>query len=145
MVEFRDGRPEDRPAVLPLIRAFYDLDRHPFDEAVVTAGLTPLLAGEAPGFVLVAEDGGALVGYAAVTWGWSIESGGRDALLDEIYVTDRSRGIGAEMMHHLMERCRVEGCSRMFLETESHNRAARIFYSRHGFDMDDSVWMSRRL
>jgi ribosomal protein S18 acetylase RimI-like enzyme len=57
----------------------------------------------------------------------------------------RGRGIGAEMMHLIIDRCRGEGCRRMFLETESHNRAARIFYTRHGFDMDDSVWMSRDL
>lgn len=144
-MEIRDATPGDYDDIVPLIRAFYEIDRHPYDPALVSAGLRPLLAGDAPGFVIVAEDGGELIGYAVVTWGWAIESGGRDALLDEIYVTDRGRGIGAEMMHRLMQRCRDEGCRRMFLETESHNRAARIFYTRHGFDIDDSVWMSREL
>jgi hypothetical protein len=54
--------------------------------------------------VIVTEEDSTLLAYAVVTWGWSIESGGRDALLDEIYVADRSRGIGAEMMHEIMER-----------------------------------------
>ena len=144
-MEIRDGRPDDFDLIVPLIRAFYEIDRHPFDEELVDAGLRPLLAGDAPGFVIVAEDGTDLLAYAVVTWGWAIESGGRDALLDEIFVTERGRGIGAEMMHQIIERCRGEGCRRMFLETESHNRAARIFYTRHGFDMDDSVWMSRAL
>jgi GNAT superfamily N-acetyltransferase len=145
MIDIRDGRPDDFESIVPLVKAFYELDRHPFDETVVEEGLRPLLAGEAPGFVLVAEEDGGLIAYAVVTWGWAIESGGRDALLDEIYVADRSRGIGAEMMYRIMDRCREEGCSKMFLETEAHNRAARIFYTRHGFDIADSVWMSRDL
>ncbi|HSJ26999.1 MAG TPA: GNAT family N-acetyltransferase [Acidimicrobiia bacterium] len=144
-MEIRDARPEDFDGIVPLIRAFYELDRHPFDPDLVESGLRPLLDGTAPGFVLVADDDGELLAYAVVTWGWAIESGGRDALLDEIYVSDRSRGIGAEMMYRLMERSRDAGCRRMFLETESHNRQARIFYTRHGFDIDDSVWMSRDL
>jgi len=145
MIDIRDGRPDDYEAIVPLIRAFYEIDRHPFDETLVEGGLRPLLAGEAPGFVLVAEEEGILMAYAVVTWGWAIESGGQDALLDEIYVADRSRGIGAEMMFRIMERCRAAGCRKMFLETEAHNRAARIFYTRHGFDIADSVWMSREL
>lgn len=144
-MEIRDATPEDFDLILPMIRSFYEIDRHPYDQDRVESGLRPLLAGEAPGFVIVVEDEADLLAYAVVTWGWAIESGGWDALLDEIFVTDRGKGIGAEMMHHIMDRARAEGCRRMFLETESHNRAARIFYTRHGFDMDDSVWMSRDL
>lgn len=33
----------------------------------------------------------------------------------------------------------------MFLETESPNEGARRFYRRHGFEADDSTWMSREL
>jgi ribosomal protein S18 acetylase RimI-like enzyme len=145
MVEIRDATPDDYEAIMPLVQAFYEIDRHPWDPSLVEAGLRPLLAGSAPGFVLVAEHEGAILAYAVVTWGWAIESGGRDALLDEIYVADRSKGIGANMMSRIMERCRTAGCRRMFLETEPHNRAARIFYTRHGFDIDESVWMSRLL
>lgn len=141
-MEIRDARPDDFDAIVPLVRSFYELDRHPFDADLVESGLRPLLAGEAPGFVIVAEDDSEVLAYAVVTWGWSIEAGGQDALLDEIYVADRSRGIGAEMMYQIIDRCREAGCRKMFLETESHNRAARIFYTRHGFDIDDSVWMS---
>lgn len=144
-MEIRDATPEDFDRIVPMIQAFYEIDRHPYDADVVEDGLRPLLRGEAPGFVIVVEEEDDLLAYAVVTWGWAIESGGRDALLDEIYVTARGRGIGAEMMHHIIDRARAEGCRRMFLETESHNRAARIFYTRHGFDIDDSVWMSRDL
>ncbi|MDX1448483.1 MAG: GNAT family N-acetyltransferase [Acidimicrobiia bacterium] len=144
-MEIRDATPEDFDAIVPMIRSFYEIDRHPYEPELVESGLRPLLSGEAPGFVIVAEDDGELLAYAVVTWGWAIESGGRDALLDEIFVTERGQGIGAQMMHDIIDRARDAGCRRMFLETESHNRAARIFYTRHGFDIDDSVWMSRDL
>ena len=38
-----------------------------------------------------------------------------------------------------------DGASRLFLETEDSNRAARRFYSHAGFEVEDSVWMQRPL
>jgi GNAT superfamily N-acetyltransferase len=35
-----------------------------------------------------------IAGYLVITWGWGIESGGREALIDEIYVTPEYRGQG---------------------------------------------------
>jgi GNAT superfamily N-acetyltransferase len=124
MIEIRDGRPGDYDSIVPLVRAFYEIDRHPFDEDLVESGLRPLLEDDPPGFVLVAEEDDEIIAYAVVTWGWAIESGGRDALLDEIYVADRSRGIGAEMMYRIMNRSReagVAGCS----SRQSHTTGRR--------------------
>lgn len=86
-----------------------------------------------------------LTGYAVVTWGYAIESGGRDALLDEIYLRDRGLGRGGELLGAILDDCRRRGLSQVFLETESHNERVRGFYARHGFTVDPSVWMSRPL
>jgi GNAT superfamily N-acetyltransferase len=132
-----------------LVREFCAVDQHDFDEQVVLAGLVPLLGppfGEgAPGQVWVVEDEAGLNGYGVLTWGWSLESGGRDALLDELYVRDRGRGAGAALLEALVAAARAGGASRMFLETEEGNAAARRFYARAGFDVEGSVWMQRSL
>ena len=72
-------------------------------------------------------------------------TGVADALLDEIYVHDRRRGVGGEMLETILDDCRRRGLSQMFLEIESHNEGVRGFYARHGFTVDPSVWMSRTL
>jgi GNAT superfamily N-acetyltransferase len=134
--------PADLPAILPLVREFCAADGHEYDEARVTRALVPLLAGDEHGQVWLAGPG---LGYAVVTWGWSLESGGREALLDEIYVRERGAGLGAVLLRRVIAAAAGAGAAVMFLETEAHNERVRGFYARHGFAAEDSVWMSRPL
>lgn len=144
-VAIRPARDSDLDPLLGLCARYCELDRHAFDETSARTAFATLLGSDRRGFVLVAETGGALTGYAVVTWGFSIESGGLDALLDELYVEERGLGVGSRLMDAAIERATAAGASRMFLETESHNRRARMFYTRHGFEIEDSVWMSKTL
>jgi ribosomal protein S18 acetylase RimI-like enzyme len=129
----------DLDTLLPLIREFYTVDRHSFDEAKVRRALAPLLAADTYGVVwLIGEPAS---GYAVVTWSYSLESGGRDALLDEIYVSRRGLGLGTRALRAILADLPGRGLTRIFLETESHNRDVRRFYARLGFRQEDSVWM----
>jgi len=134
----------DLESLLPLVRAFYVIDEHEFDESVVRAALIPLLNDDTFGQVWVTDDG-ALGGYAVVTWGYSLESGGRECLVDEIYVERRSNGTGARLLEAALEGAKQGGARAVFLETEAHNERVRSFYVRSGFEIEDSVWMSRSL
>ncbi len=80
--------------------------------------------------------------YAVLTWGWSIEAGGSEAVLDEIFVAERGNGLGSELIEHVIADGRRRGLARIFLETEAHNDRVRRFYERHGFRTDDSIWLS---
>ena len=134
---------EDLDILAILSAEFNKIDGHHHDDLRVRAALTPLLQDDALGVVyLIGEPRS---GYAVVTWGYSIESGGRDALLDEIYVRSRGEGIGGEAFEEILDDLRTRGISRMFLETERPNDTVRRFYARHGFMEDDSIWMSRQL
>ncbi len=138
----RRAVPSDETALLALIEEFYEVDGHRFDESTVHSGLVPLLDTERHGVVLVAgEAGGDLDGYAALVWSYSIESGGPDALLDEIYVRERGRGVGRELMDEVFRQVRARGMRRIFLETEPDNERARSFYAGLGFEVESSVWM----
>jgi GNAT superfamily N-acetyltransferase len=139
---FRTATSKDCDALLPLIREFCEVDSHPFDESFVRTALEPLLADADLGFVLVDED---VTAYAVVTWGYSLESGGREALLDEFYVRDRDRGTGSRMMNEALQLAIRAGAKVIFLETERANSRAREFYARHGFVAEESVWMQRPL
>jgi GNAT superfamily N-acetyltransferase len=144
-VAIRRATIDDREQLCGLIECFYRVDDHEFDPARIEAGLAPLLRDDQHGQVWVATADGAAVGYVIVTWSWSLESGGRDCILDELYVDRRGDGIGGALLHRALDEAQRAGAAAMFLETEAPNDAARRFYVRHGFSADDSLWMSRPL
>jgi GNAT superfamily N-acetyltransferase len=133
----------DLETLIPLIAEFAALDRHTFEEAVVRSALVPLLESDRLGVVWMIGD--PPQGYAVVTWGYSLESGGRDALVDELYLRERGRGIGGAALEAMVADLEARGMRRVFLETEAHNERVRGFYARHGFSEEDSVWMVRDL
>jgi GNAT superfamily N-acetyltransferase len=140
----RRARAADLDVLLPLVAEFYSVDGHRHDEGIVRRALGPLLEDDSYGVVwLIGADPPG--GYAVVTWSYALESGGRDALLDELYVRDRGRGAGGEAFREILEDCRQRGLTRMFLETEIANERGRAFYAHHGFAVEESIWMSRDL
>ena len=134
---------EDLEALASLSSEFNEIDGHPYDDLRVRAALIPLLRDDSLGVVYLF--GHPPDGYAIVTWGYSIESGGRDALLDEIYMRRRGEGHGSAAFEDVLADIRRRGLSRMFLETERCNFRVRSFYARHGFAEEGSIWMSREL
>jgi GNAT superfamily N-acetyltransferase len=141
-VNVRRATLEDLELLLILAEEFNEADRHHHDAVRVRAALQPLLASDDLGVVYLFGEG---VGYALVTWGYSIESGGRDALLDEIYLRERGEGRGGKLLNAVLDDLAGRGLPRVFLETEAHNERVRRFYARHGFRTEDSIWMSRNL
>ena len=133
----RRATTDDLGAVMTLL--------HEFDPTTAEAGVVPLLADDTHGVIWVTDSGDGIDGYAVVTWGWSVEAGGPEALLDEIYVRDRNSGTGTALVEHVIGDCRARGITRIFLETEADNAAARRLYGRLGFAVEDSVWMVRAL
>ena len=131
----------DLKELVNLVREFCEADRHEFDEGRVRSALIPLLESDRHGLVWLA--GRPAEGYAVVTWGYSLESGGADALLDEIYLRERGSGHGSELLRHILRDLEARGLKRIFLETERHNEAVRRFYARHGFEEESSIWMCR--
>jgi GNAT superfamily N-acetyltransferase len=141
----RRATPDDADRLIELVAEYCAADEHRFDRSVVEAGLAPLLAGDDVGVVWLLDIDGELDGYIVVTWGWSIEIGGLDVVLDEIYVRARGRGHGSRLIEHAEADCRRRGVKRIFLETERRNEPARRLYLRHGYTVDDSIWMSKEL
>lgn len=139
----RLATPADLAELIDLVREFCEVDQHDFDETRVRNALIPLLESDRHGLVWLV--GQPAEGYAVVTWGYSLESGGADALLDEIYLRERGLGLGARLLHHILQDLETRGLKRIFLETERHNEAVRRFYARHGFEEEESIWMCRGL
>jgi GNAT superfamily N-acetyltransferase len=140
--------PEDLQVLVELVGEYCAADGHVLDETVVRAGLEPLLTDDTHGAIWMIDPDLAHAtadGYVVVTWGWSIEIGGLDVVLDEIYVRTRGQGKGSDALRVVEAECRRRGVKRIFLETELANEAARRLYGRHGYRIDESIWMSKEL
>ena len=145
-VTIRRATPSDLERIIPLCIAYCAADNREVNEPLIRSGLAGLLDSDANGFILIACDEHDLpIGYAAVSTGWSLEVGGADYILDEIFVQQRGEGIGRQLIAAAEDRCAGLGVRRIFLETERPNDRARSLYARLGFVEDDSVWMSKDL
>lgn len=137
--DIRRADPDDLDDLVELHREFCNVDAHPFDRARARDAFAPLLSDDSHGVVWIID---IRRGYAVLTWGWSIEAGGPEAVLDELFVREREQGFGSALLEHLLADGRRRGLARIFLETEARNERVRRFYERHGFRTDDSIWLA---
>ena len=143
----RQAVPADLEALLRLLTSFSEEAGTNFGREHLLAGLEPLLSNQDLGLVFVSEIDSVLVGYAVIGWGWGIESGGKEALIDEVFVlkNHRNQGIGAKMLAEVMVQLGMHNTKAVFLETESQNPNSRKLYQNLGFETEDSVWMRKAL
>ena len=85
--------------------------------------------------VLLAEDGGQVVGLLGLSFCHTLFHPAPSALIDELVVErgHRGRGVGRQLMAEAIERCRAAGCCEIEVSTERSNEAAQKFYRQHGF------------
>lgn len=143
---FRIANNSDESAILALLREYCDEVGTPWSDEHLLEGLAPLLSENQHGVVLLAEEEN-VIAYSVLTWGWGIESGGHEALVDEMFVRSdyRNQGIGEKLLRKTLERAKDQGVKVVFLETEKENPKSRELYKRIGFSEESSIWMSIRL
>jgi ribosomal protein S18 acetylase RimI-like enzyme len=136
----------DLPLLERLVRAYYVEDRHTFHDDRQLAALAALAAGEPFGRAWLTLLERRPVGYAVLSWGFSVEAGGREACLDEIYLVPavRNRGLGSRVLALLEGEARAQGVRRVFLEVERDNRAIGL-YRRAGYAEHARFLMSKLL
>ncbi len=87
-ISFREAEESEVDALFPYIRELYVQDRIVFEESVARSGLIGLIEDGSKGKVWVIRDGERIIGYAVLTYGYSLEFHGRDAVLDELFVSE---------------------------------------------------------
>lgn len=138
----RLARAEDSAALVGLMIQFSQEVAAPLTKEHVLGALEPLLANPGIGDVWILESDVPL-GYLVITWGWGIESGGKEALIDELFVIPeaRNQGLATAMLQAAIERAQENGTKAVFLETELENPKSRDLYKRLGFQEESSVWL----
>lgn len=125
----------DVAALQPLIRAYCEFyEASPPDAGLVEMARALAAAPYQEGILLVAEEDGAVVGFAACGWKWSSLRGARIVHLEDLFVAPEHRGRGhAEA---LIEACaaiaREYGAPVMTWITGAGNKRAQAVYDRIG-------------
>ena len=134
-LELRRLAPGDWPDVQPLVRQFYAHFGYPYSAAVQGRVFRRLLGDPRLGCAWLLEEAGVAAGYLVLTLGWSIEYGGRVALVDELFVTAarRGHGLGRAALRLARREARRLGVRRLFLEVESFNARAKRLYRKSGY------------
>lgn len=85
----------DISALMPLMRAYHDFEGIIATDSERLEVVRPLLSEESGfGRIWLIEASSETVGYIAICFGYSIEFGGRDAFVDEFFITEAARGRG---------------------------------------------------
>jgi len=134
-VQIAAASPADLDAILPLMQAFHRHEKLAVPKEKSAPALAALLAESRLGFVLVARQGNATLGYAVVTAGYSLEFHGHDLLLDELFVaeTRRGHGVGSRLLDAIESEARRRGVAALHLEVDHANVHGQELYRRRGY------------
>lgn len=139
--------PDDLPRLLPMVAALHEGEGYGTDDAHREAALAPLLDGSPHGAVWLIGPRMAPVGYVVVTFGWSIEFGGLDGIVDEVFIRPavRGRGMATEALNALCKALAQSGVKALHLEVDRTNADACRLYSRCKFEARDSYMLMSRV
>lgn len=143
----RAARLEDVPQLLAFMREFYAESQYTLDTERAQIVFTQLLADERLGRVWLVEQDRSTVGYVVVAFVFSMEYGGLNAVVDDLFIqpTSRHQGLGRTAISQVIESCRAQGVRALHLETEAANGAAMRLYRRAGFRESGRQLMTLRL
>ena len=119
-----------------LVAAFHQHEGVSMRAQARRASIDKLLEMPAQGRILLIQTATAeTVGYAIMAFGFSLEFGGRDAFLDELFVAEayRRQGIGKAALQAVCTWACREGLCALHLEVKRDNKPAKALYTQIGF------------
>lgn len=146
LIKIREGRKEDLPRVLELIKELALFERAPHEVTNTLEMLEEDGFGPRPvyGF-FVAETSEKIIGLSLYYWRYSTWKGKR-LYLEDIIVTESERGKGAGklLFDRTMQKCLEENCTGMMWQVLEWNEPAIKFYQKYGSKLD-AEWVNCNL
>jgi ribosomal protein S18 acetylase RimI-like enzyme len=137
----------DLEILVQFMREYYEFDHLPFDEQAARTAVEQLIGDNSLGRLWLIHQDAEAVGYLALTLGYSLEYGGRDAFIDEVYIraNHRGRGIGQRALAFAEEACRSLDVRALHLEVERENTNAHALYRKVEFVDHDRYLLTKRI
>lgn len=130
----RSATLEDIPLLVSMMAEFYAEANFPLDRRWAGSSFAALLADSARGAVWIVSHEGEPAGYVVLTVRFSMEQGGLDAFIDDLFVRppQRRRGLGHLALQALFADCRQRGVRAVHVEVGRNNAPAQSLYASHG-------------
>lgn len=143
----RAARQDDRPLLVDLMAEFYAESGYPLARGHADAAFAELLARPALGQVWLIETDAGPAGYVVLTLGYSMEYGGRDAFVDDLFIRPpyRGKGLGKLALEQVRAACVERGVRAIHLEVGRDNDPAQGLYRRAGFVETDRQLLTLKL
>lgn len=123
-------RDSDVSILLELMRAMQEDDPWsvPFEEGRARRAVEMLMAHPEYGRVWLVHEGERAVGYAVMSFDYSLEYGGRNAYVDEIFIVKEARGqgLGERVLEFVEYAARAAGVTAIHLEVNRGNKAVEL-------------------
>ena len=143
----RHAVPEDVPALVALMQAFYEEASFTIEAADAEHTFVHLLRSPALGEAWVLLDEGEPAGFVVLTVSFSMEHGGLRGFVDDLYVrpASRGRGLASLALAEVKRECGRRGVRALLVETGHDNAVARRVYAAAGFADSGRLLLSQRL
>lgn len=134
-LNFWKANSKDIELLLTLMQEFYQLEHLNYDRQIISYCLAELFNNEQLGIAWLIFADSEVVGYLVLTFGYSIEFHGRDALVDELYIREayRGKGIGTKALELVETACEFLGIKAVHLVVAHENSRAKKVYQKVGF------------
>jgi len=134
---FKPIETQDIPLVIAMMEKFYAIDNYPIDANVSRALMHEFLENDSLGraWLILKED--VPVGYVIMTFVFSFEYKGHIAFLDELFVSEKARGLGfgKQALDFITEEAKALSVKIIYLEIEGHNTVAQKLYLSKGYEI----------
>lgn len=137
----------DIPELVALMREFYGDANYALDEAWASSSFAALLGDSSRGAAWIAREDGVPAGHIVLALRHSMEFGGTDGFIDDLFVraSHRRRGLGGALMDELFRECHRRGVLAVHVETGFDNEAAKALYDRHGLKDRQRLLLTAKL
>jgi GNAT superfamily N-acetyltransferase len=135
----RNATLEDIPLLVSMMAEFYAEANLPLDRAWAGASFSALLADSTRGSVWIVSHEGEPAGYVVLTVRFSMEYGGLDAFIDDLFVRPphRRKGLGYLALQAVLTDCRRRGVHAVHVDVDRNNTPAKCLYAKYGLVLRD--------
>lgn len=146
-IQFREAEEGDIGNLLEMMQRFNAEEGYPNNKTLILRNLRQFFGDPTLGCAWLIEMNDTSVGYIVLTFGFSFEYQGRDAIVDEFFVEKRFRGkgMGGKTLEFVFERAAEMGIKALHLEVENRNIRASKLYKDAGFKGNDRALLTRVL
>ena len=135
MPRLRLAAADDVALLVELMSEFYAEAGYKAEPGRAARAFAGLIEDEHAGRAWIIETEFEVVGYVVMTLGYSMEYGGRDAFIDDLFIRPafRARGYGTAALAEVRAKAVTLGARALHLEVGRDNESAQALYRRAGF------------